>query len=426
MEYCKLKKLKVSLRGIFIFTGIWFGVSYAKIIFQSMKDAPTTHRRYWELYSMEEDGSDVERITYNLYWESQPDVSPDGKRVVFAIHYNPDSLTEETDPGWEIAIMNIDGTGLKRLTANEHLDCCPHWNRDGTRIVYVSGRHEENGDLIATDIYTMTPDGDSIIRLTDAGIGEFYADPSFSFSNQESKILYVYCKQKVTGWDIWMMNEDGGDKHLILATNEHYLAYHDPMFSPDDSMIVFEAMLSPDGNHGIPLYKIFTAKVNGVDVKQITDSDDETDVYPQYFADGNRLVYFTWRWNERDSSFERKIRTIDTAGTNERILSVFSPEIYPSWYQDIEGIEESKEDISFETFFGVQSSKINFQIYKPARIDIYDIQGKRIKSLFKKVEGFYKIVWDMTDDSGKRVPKGIYFCKLNSGGKVKTLKILFR
>ncbi|HEC82539.1 MAG TPA: hypothetical protein ENI53_01465 [Thermoplasmatales archaeon] len=75
---------------------------YGRIIFQSLRDAPYRNynsiKKYWELYSMDENGSNITRITNNLYWEHQPDISPDGNKIVFAIHYNPTIDTKETDP----------------------------------------------------------------------------------------------------------------------------------------------------------------------------------------------------------------------------------------------------------------------------------------------------------------------------------------
>jgi len=59
-----------------------------RIIFRSARDAPvddpdfkTNPQRYFELYTMNSDGSDIKRITNNLYLEAQPDVSPDGEKI---------------------------------------------------------------------------------------------------------------------------------------------------------------------------------------------------------------------------------------------------------------------------------------------------------------------------------------------------------
>jgi len=97
-----------------------------RIIFQSARDAPqnnhifhTNPQRYFELYFMNNDGSYIQRVTNNISWENQADVSPDGKKIVCSLHdYSRDGI-QETDPGWDIAVMDTDGSNLERLTNND-------------------------------------------------------------------------------------------------------------------------------------------------------------------------------------------------------------------------------------------------------------------------------------------------------------------
>ena len=103
------------------------GQAERKIIFQSVRDAPlgseeyqANYQKYFELYTLNEEGSRVQRITDNLFWENQPDVSPDGQTLLFSLHEFRDAIgpVEDTDPGWEIAVMDIDGSSLTKLTNN--------------------------------------------------------------------------------------------------------------------------------------------------------------------------------------------------------------------------------------------------------------------------------------------------------------------
>ncbi|GEM_PF-2845878 len=85
------------------------------IVFQSLRDAPfassdyqANHQRYFDLYVMNDDGFDVTWITDKLYWENQPDVSPDGRKILFGFNEFQDSTgpLEGTGPGWEIAVIS--------------------------------------------------------------------------------------------------------------------------------------------------------------------------------------------------------------------------------------------------------------------------------------------------------------------------------
>jgi len=258
-----------------------------KIIYESARDAPfgapdfqANPQRYIELYIKSMDGSGVRRVTYNSYWEHQADVSPDGKRIVCSIHYSPGRVGE-TDPGWEIAVMEIDGSNLTRLTDNDYLDIGAHWNHDGTKIVYVSDSAHRTPEDIANnvlpqyDIYIMNADGSGKRRLTFAKPGEIYADPSFSFT-EPSRILYVHSEGLSSNFDLYMMDADGSNKRLILKHNDELLAINDPMFSPDGERIIFEARLDDGGNHGIPVYNIFSIRADGSDLRRITQDDGES------------------------------------------------------------------------------------------------------------------------------------------------------
>jgi len=314
-----------------------------KIIYESARDAPfgapdfqANPQRYIELYIKNMDGSGVRRVTYNPYWEHQADVSPDGKKIVCSIHYSPGRVTE-TDPGWEIAVMDIDGSNLTRLTDNDYLDIGAHWNHDGTKIVYVSDSAHRTPEDIANnvlpqyDIYIMNADGSGKRRLTFAKPGEIYADSSFSFT-EPSRILYVHSEGLSNNFDLYMMDADGSNKRLILKHNDELLAINDPMFSPDGERIIFEARLDDNGNHGLPVYNIFSIRADGSDLRRITQDDGESDILPQFSPDGRKIVYFTWRWE--NGQHTRRIRVANSDGSDEQVISDFPWEEHPSWVEE--------------------------------------------------------------------------------------------
>ena len=310
-----------------------------KIVFRSARDAPTDDpdfranpQRYFELYIMNADGSDIQRITDNLYSEEQPDVSPDGKKILCSIHYSAGRV-KGTDPGWEIAVMDIDGTNLNRLTDNEHLDFGAHWNHDGTKIVYVSDSGQrtaedmEKGVLPCYDIYTMNADGSEKTQLTFAEPGDVNADPSFSFTESE-KILYIHSEGLSGNFDLYMMDADGQNKRLILEHNDELLAINDPMFSPDGETIIFEAKIREDEN-GNPIYNIFTVNTTGGDLTRITTDDGESDVLPQFSRDGNRISYYTYVFE--DDGNTHRIRVASSDGSKESVISSYPWESDPTW-----------------------------------------------------------------------------------------------
>src|SRR6188472_2125540 len=89
----------------------------------------------WQLHSIKPDGSDIQQITHLTAAEPGspgnaflPDVSPDGRRIVFS---------HEADGDVELYIVNTDGTGLTRLTYDPgRFDGAAHWSPNGRRIVF--------------------------------------------------------------------------------------------------------------------------------------------------------------------------------------------------------------------------------------------------------------------------------------------------
>ncbi len=60
------------------------------------------------------------------------------------------------------------------------------------------------------------------------------------------------------------------------------------------------------------------------------------------------------------------------------------------------------------------------------RLTIYDITGKKIKSLVQKnlSTGIHKIHWNGIDEQGRSVPSGIYFCQLQIGNSKQTQRLI--
>ena len=76
---------------------------------------------------------------------------------------------------------------------------------------------------------------------------------------------------------------------------------------------------------------------------------------------------------------------------------------------------------------------IPFEIHRSSRdlqsdvtLAIYDVLGRQVKLLTNRAlqNGKYTLNWDGTDDVGRRLPNGVYFCRLKMAEKVQIQKIL--
>jgi Tol biopolymer transport system component len=157
------------------------------IAFASLRDA-----LYWELYIMRPDGSDMQRLTW---WEDASDLyptwSPDGTRLAFA---------SKRDGNWEIYSMDRDGLNLARLTFDPADDTNPSWSPDGSRIAFESTR-----DGYA-DIYVMPSLGGEATNISQAPLSSEHGP---SWSPDGGRIAFY--SDRDGEWDIYVMNADGSN-----------------------------------------------------------------------------------------------------------------------------------------------------------------------------------------------------------------------
>lgn len=184
-----------------------------KIAFTSDRDGNN------EIYIMDADGSNQERLTFSLGSDRYPAWSPDGNYIVF---------TTDRDTNDEIYVIDVKRKTLKRLTRNLSYDARPTWSPGGSKIVYDSSGLYQN--RYPYDIYIMDVDGSNKTNLT--AYIDRNSDPAWSPDG--SKIAFV--KRTKGSYNIFIMEADG--KNQVNLTNNP-AGNWDPAWSPDSKMIVF-------------------------------------------------------------------------------------------------------------------------------------------------------------------------------------------
>jgi tetratricopeptide (TPR) repeat protein len=87
-----------------------------------------------------------------------------------ATHGDRIAFMSNRDGNWEIYVMNVDGSGLKRLTSNAANDGLPTWSPDGKTLAFVSN---QGG---AWAVWAMSPDGSNQRKLFPLGGGGLTSD----------------------------------------------------------------------------------------------------------------------------------------------------------------------------------------------------------------------------------------------------------
>jgi len=89
---------------------------------------------------------------------SDPQISPDGKRIVYVRTSADISSDRRVSNLW---IVNFDGTDHRPLTTGTYGDSSPRWSPDGTRLAFVSDRDGKS------QLYVRWMDSGQIAKLTD-------------------------------------------------------------------------------------------------------------------------------------------------------------------------------------------------------------------------------------------------------------------
>ena len=221
-----------------------------------------------EVYVMDADGSNVRRLTHTpgegtSSWSA--DWSPDGKQIVF--QSNRDGSPEGWD-GYDLYVMDADGSNVRRLTREHRSDGTPAWSPDGRTIAFMSSRDDKS----RSEIYVMTVDGSKAWRLTHDK--RTAARPAWSPDGTRIAFMSTRSNRKQV-WDgdeleIYVMDADGAN---IQRLTHRSGADGHPDWSPDGKKIVFT---SYGDDHGI-----YVIDADGTNLQRLT-AGGRTEGHPDW------------------------------------------------------------------------------------------------------------------------------------------------
>jgi len=146
--------------------GPWFSPDGKKIVWRAWYPETEEELALWhdcmennyiigvplDIWVMDADGTNKMRLTNNGATNWAPSWFPDGKRLIFSS--NMDDWHDDIKKfghNFELYLINIDGTGLERITFNNVFDSFPMFSPNGKKLAFASNRNPQKPR--ATDIF---------------------------------------------------------------------------------------------------------------------------------------------------------------------------------------------------------------------------------------------------------------------------------
>lgn len=205
-----------------------------------------------EIYTMNDDGSRIQRLTDNPMADVDPRWSPDGKNIVFGRHpmYKGPVLLDLLTSN--IFIMDADGRNEHQLTDTPAYNKGAAWHPDGNRIAFSIYEAEQ------TYIAVMNLQTGQVKRLMNNPESWLSGSPDWSPNGR--RIVFEHSDE--FGRNIWTMNADG----------KHDKRRSPPNKDVDVLIIRYVPRWSPDGVHILypePEYKRLPHKLELVETRLI-------------------------------------------------------------------------------------------------------------------------------------------------------------
>lgn len=268
------------------------GMFLSRLVVSSDRSGKSTK----EIYAMDWDGANLEKITDHNSISISPAWSPDGQFIAYTTYvfrkkmrnvdmllydvanrskkllsyrhginsgasFSPDGkyifLTISNGVSPDIYKISLDGEMVKKVTSgpNSALNVEPAVSPDGKQVAFSSDR---SGRPM---IYIMDTDGSSVRKITHTG--EFNSAPSWSPDGKK----IAFAGQSGSNFDIFVVDTDGSNMIRLTSAkkpNGHFANNEDPSFSPDGRFVMYTS--NRTGKN-----QIYISTVDGSEERRVTN-----------------------------------------------------------------------------------------------------------------------------------------------------------
>jgi dipeptidyl aminopeptidase/acylaminoacyl peptidase len=233
---------------------------------------------------------------------SDPQLSPDGRRIAFVVTTLSDARDEYLANIW---VVDVDGGAPRRFTAGPRRDLEPRWSPDGTRLAFLSERAPRE----KLQLHVMPADGGEPTTLTalDNGVA------SVAWSPDGLRLAFV----SPVGGQREPQSEDERRKSR-----------------PARVITSLKYRLNGEGFVYDRRPHVFVVALDGTAPAQLTDGDF-IDADPAWAPDGQSIVFVSARHAERDEDDASDLWRVSLkGGTPQPLTTTAGPVLLPAFSPD--------------------------------------------------------------------------------------------
>ena len=278
---------------------------------------------------------------FNLEYVSDPQITPDGSRIVYVRNFHDVMQDRAYSNLW---IINMDGSGNRPLTTGNQNDFSPQWSPDGSMLLYKSNRDgktqlylrwmNDGAETRLTNFsqspgsFTWSPDGEYIlfnmfVPGKSANFATMPEKPDGAKWNDPPKYIDKlnyrsdgegYVKEGYM--HLFTLSKDGGTpRQLTFEQNDHW-GFE---WSFDQTKIFFTANLHENAEFDPANTEIYVLDLASLEYRQVTDRQGP-DGNPVVSPDGKEIAYLGFDDNLLGYQNTR-LYIMNVDGTGSRLLS---------------------------------------------------------------------------------------------------------
>ncbi len=277
---------------------------------------------------------------FQLEWVADPQISPDGKQVVY--RRMGMSIMKDRKAG-NLWIINTDGTDHRKLTSYDGNESSARWSPDGKRIAYT--RSTDQG----SEIHIYWTESKQTARITQLekspGSITWSANGrqlAFTMTVAQRAPVLVKAPKKPKGaqWakaprvtdrmrherdgsgyiepgfsHIFVVPSEGGSPRQVTSGNFHHRS---PTWTPNGISIIFNGNRNEDWEYDYRNSEIYSVNVISGEIKELTERNGP-DGSPKVSPNGNLVAYLGYEDKVQTYQLTR-LQIMNPDGSNKRTL----------------------------------------------------------------------------------------------------------